>query len=154
MVEDNYGDAKLIKDLLIEFVIDHCLTLETAKNKVALLKYDLILLDLNLPDSYGIETFTEMKKLSDIPIVILSGIDDLEIAKHAVREGAQDYLTKNNLDAHDLSRCIRFAYERHAHVTEQLQTIKLIINHLNNINEKLEAIIQEINPEKLKDIDK
>ncbi len=74
---------------------------------------DCILLDLNLPDSKGLETITKIQVQShNIPIVVLTGTDDDEIAIEAVRRGAQDYVIKGRVDGKVLSRIIRYAMER------------------------------------------
>jgi DNA-binding NtrC family response regulator len=73
----------------------------------------VILLDLSLPDSHGYETFTRMMAAApDIPIVVMSGLDDETVAMQAVRAGAQDYLPKGQADGNLLARAIRYAIER------------------------------------------
>ncbi len=75
--------------------------------------FDLILVDLVLPDSYGLETFSKIhRKVPELPIVILSGLDDEEIAVQAVREGAQDYLVKGDIGGGLLWRVMCYAIER------------------------------------------
>ena len=64
--------------------------------------YDLLLIDLCVPDSKGLDTFERVKGWADrVPIVVQSGIDDEAVAVEVVRRGAQDYLVKDDLDAHD-----------------------------------------------------
>lgn len=75
---------------------------------------DIILLDLTLPDSAGFATFERVRDAVRTPIVILSGDSDQEMANKAVREGAQDYIVKDDLKAAGLARSIRFALERAA----------------------------------------
>ena len=74
---------------------------------------DIILLDLNLPDSSGVETYLKLKlQVPEIPVVVLSGFEDEEMALKAVREGAQDYLIKDQIDSNLLVRSLRYAIER------------------------------------------
>lgn len=75
--------------------------------------YDLLLIDLCVPDSKGLDTFERVKGWADrVPIVVQSGIDDEAVAVEAVRRGAQDYLVKDDLDARLLTRSLRYALER------------------------------------------
>ncbi|MBF0588136.1 MAG: cyclic nucleotide-binding domain-containing protein [Magnetococcales bacterium] len=77
-------------------------------------KFDVILLDLNLPDSSGYETFIRLyNKFPDMPIVVVSGLDDEMQAIQAVKDGAQDFLVKGRFKKDDLSRAIQFALARH-----------------------------------------
>lgn len=117
IIEDNPGDSRLIREILIEdgrqpFRLEYaesfseglnCLTEET----------DIVLLDLSLPDSQGLDTFRMMyKKSPGIPIIILTGLDDETVAVNTVQEGAQDYLPKSELSGNLLRRSIQYAIER------------------------------------------
>ncbi len=80
---------------------------------------DLVLLDLTLPDSAGLETFRAVQvRANGVPIVVLSGIDDEELAVQAVREGAQDYLFKGEVNSQALLHAMHFAIERKRRQTE------------------------------------
>jgi PAS domain S-box-containing protein len=75
--------------------------------------FDLVLLDLSLPDSLGFETFEQLHaQAPDAPVIVLSGFDDESLAVRAVREGAQDYLVKGQVDGNLLARAMRYAIER------------------------------------------
>jgi diguanylate cyclase (GGDEF)-like protein len=76
--------------------------------------YDVILLDLSLPDSLGVDTFSEMyAHVPEVPILVTTTTEDKNQAFEVLREGAQDYLVKEELDAHSLSRALHYAIERH-----------------------------------------
>jgi PAS domain S-box-containing protein len=118
VVEDNLGDFVLIDEMLSEARSFHkkvlnCTTLATATQNLAADKYDIVLLDLSLPDSSGIETFTRLNSASSqLPIIILSGYNDTDFAKEAVRLGAQDYLVKGEFDSKLLEKAISYSIER------------------------------------------
>jgi CheY-like chemotaxis protein len=118
LIEDNPGDACLISEMLSEkkegqFSLEWADSMAKGLGRIAVEKFDLILLDLSLQDSHGFETFAQaFAAASDIPIVVMSGYDDEELALRAVREGAQDYLIKGETDASHLTRAIRYAIER------------------------------------------
>lgn len=101
-------------------------------------KFDLVLLDLNLPDSRGLETFRLFhEKAPEVPVIVLSGTDDTSIALEAVRKGAEDYLVKPKiLDGHLLIRSILYAMERHRIKSE----LALVTEELKNANSKLEKL--------------
>jgi diguanylate cyclase (GGDEF)-like protein len=118
LVEDNPGDARLIREMLkevrsAEIGLTSASFLGEALSLVGREAFAIVLLDLNLPDSSGIETFSRMHgEAPDLPIVVLSGFDDENAAVHAVQEGAQDYLVKGRVDGDLLVRSIRYAIER------------------------------------------
>ncbi|MBS4096937.1 MAG: EAL domain-containing protein [Sulfuricella sp.] len=124
LVEDNPGDARLIKEALIEMSAPRLQltwtdTLTKGLEALATQEFDLILLDLSLPDSHGMDTVKRIEAAATaIPIVVLTGLDDEALAIEAVRSGAQDYLVKSEAEAHLLARVIRYAIERnHIHQT-------------------------------------
>lgn len=118
LVEDNPGDARLIEIMMqdspqFELFCTKTDRLEQALEAVKSTTFDIILLDLALPDSFGLETFIRLKHSSpDTPIVVLTGNDDETIALSAVREGAQDYIVKGQFDEKQLMRAINYAIER------------------------------------------
>jgi signal transduction histidine kinase len=118
LVEDNPGDARLIQEMLTEiqdppFVLETVDHLARANRRLAEDDIDVILLDLLLPDSHGLETFTKIhNKVPNIPTIVLTSFDDEDLAVKAVREGAQDYIVKGQIDTHSLVRAIRYALER------------------------------------------
>jgi DNA-binding response OmpR family regulator len=100
LFEDNPGDAGLIEEMLEEFANFQyeLIKVETLSEGLNLLKekpFDVILSDLGLPESDGIDTFLEIHaRNSRIPIIILTGMNDERIGINAVKQGAQDYLVK------------------------------------------------------------
>jgi PAS domain S-box-containing protein len=129
LIEDNPGDTRLIREMLAEakdvaFQLESADCLSTGLEQLAKAEVDLILLDLSLPDSLGIETFHRAyAQASGMPIVVLSGSDDEELAMSAVQAGAQDYLVKGQVDSHLLSRAIQYAIERERGRKERLQLL-------------------------------
>lgn len=117
LVEDNPGDAVILEQMLKEiynnkYELIHFLRLEDALKHVNE-DNDILLLDLNLPDSNGKETFNTMNNYApELPIIILTGLLDEELAINIVSEGAQDYLVKGQIDKQLLSRSIKYSIER------------------------------------------
>lgn len=118
LVEDNPADARLVLELLREsgttwVTVTHADRLERAMEELQNGHFEAILLDLNLPDSDGLETLARAHgEAFDVPILVVTGISDEDVAAAAVRAGAQDYLIKGKLDAEVLRRAIRYAVER------------------------------------------
>lgn len=119
LIEDDEDDVFLIKDMLAEVSpkVQVTLTctgrLETGLNLLAREEIDAILLDLNLPDSRGLDTLKRLSpRESKIPIVVLTGLDDEQTAIEAVHLGAQDYLIKGEISGQVLARVLRYAIER------------------------------------------
>ena len=117
LIEDNPGDADLVRLRLIESdppVMVNCVArLSEALKSLAVTTPSLVLLDLNLPDSKGSETFRRiLEKAPNVPVVILSGQDDEALAMKAVHNGVQDYLIKSDITSKQLERAVRYAIER------------------------------------------
>jgi len=138
LVEDNPGDADLLMFLLpqdgstpLDF---KCVTrLSEALEAVAEARFDLILLDLGLPDSNGLETLRIMRRHTVLlPIIVLTGNSDEGLGVDAIRVGAQDYLIKGETDGNLLSRSLKYAVER-----------KKSENALKELNDTLEERILE-----------
>jgi signal transduction histidine kinase/DNA-binding response OmpR family regulator/signal transduction protein with GAF and PtsI domain len=125
LIEDNPDDARLLRKMLIEarrfpFDLQHADRLSAGLERLADDDVDVVLLDLSLPDSAGLDTFTRtLAQAPHTPIVVLSGLDDAGIAFDAVRAGAQDYLTKAEVDGNLLARAIHYAIERKRAETRQ-----------------------------------
>jgi len=118
LVEDNPGDACMIREMLAEvkhdgFSLEYAEQLSTGLGRLAEGGIDMVFLDLSLPDSRGFDTFAEMyARAPQVPIIVLAGLDDEEVAVRAVREGAQDYLVKGHVNSNLLVRAMSYAVER------------------------------------------
>ncbi|SMO64784.1 hybrid sensor histidine kinase/response regulator [Fodinibius sediminis] len=120
LIEDNPGDARLIEEYLKEsfFEFKPTLTLaDTLEKGMSFLQekdFDVILLDLSLPDSFGLATFDAIHKTTEtVPVIVLTGLDDEKLGIEAVQAGAQDFLKKKDIDAILLGRAILYAMQRH-----------------------------------------
>ena len=119
LVEDNPADARLLREALAEiadsrFEITHCETLSQAHEFLAKNTSDVILSDLGLPDSQGLETIRHIHKAAPgVPIVVLTALNDESFGDQVLQEGAQDYLVKGQIDSRLLWRALRYAMERH-----------------------------------------
>ncbi len=123
LLEDNPADARLVREMFVDaaadklipssFELTNSTRLSDALKALQKDPFDVILTDLELPDSRGLETFLKVRsKAPKTPIVVLTGLTDEAIGVKAVQEGAQDYLVKGQVDSHLLVRAIRFAMER------------------------------------------
>jgi signal transduction histidine kinase len=118
LIEDNPGDARLITELLAEmnsgqFSLECADQLQEGLDRLKKGRIDVVLLDLSLPDSQGLDTFAAAHASArSVPIIVLTGLDDETVAIKAVKEGAQDYLVKGRVDGELLSNAIRYAIER------------------------------------------
>lgn len=120
LVEDNSGDALLVQELLAEagpgeFAVEHLTRLEPALQRLAepTEPCDVILLDLSLPGTQGLDTVRLMLSAAPkIPIVVMSGLGDKDVARTAVKEGAQDYLVKGEVDGLGVCKSLTYAVER------------------------------------------
>jgi DNA-binding NarL/FixJ family response regulator len=133
LVEDDPGDTRLIRSLLAEsslvhFSWTHVNRLSDATQVLRSEPFDLVLLDLVLTDSQGLETFTSLYPHAlCLPVVILTDVDDETLASQTLRAGAQDYLVKDRVDIEMLARALRHAVERKRAETElRIQNRELI----------------------------
>jgi len=115
-VEDNPGEALLmqeyVQDILPSVVFDTASRLGevTAERAAAA---DCALLDLSLPDASGLDALVRLRSLSEqLPIIVLTGFDDMQLGLAAVRDGADDYLVKNHVDGYTLERAVQYSIER------------------------------------------
>ena len=138
LVEDNPGDARLIELMLDEirpkrFSLQHVERLSRAIRILEREQFGLVLLDLGLPDSQGLDTFAAVHAAAPgIPVVVLTGNQDEVVGSEAVQAGAQDYLVKDQLDGATFVRALGYAIERHRNQQE-----------LRRLNEELEQRVEE-----------
>ncbi|HUE45030.1 MAG TPA: EAL domain-containing protein [Aestuariivirgaceae bacterium] len=117
-VEDNAGDARLIREMLNEFgpsetILIHAKTMGEAEAHLVNGAVDLVLLDLLLPDAQGLQAVRRVRAAAPrVPLVVLTSVDDEIVATQALQEGAQDYIIKGQVDLRGLSRALSYAIER------------------------------------------
>ncbi len=140
MIEDNHSDQILFheylqlagikaKEILVAESMQQLLTLNLPHSP------NIIFLDLNLPDSNGLQTFLTVNKIfNDAPIIILTGASDTDMATQAIQAGAQDYVQKNDLDERYLSKVIEYSIER-----------KKVQTKLEESNKRYEAVSHATN---------
>jgi len=118
LIEDNPGDARLVKEMLVEtepnkFNLEHVERISEGLTCLSQDSFHVILLDLSLPDSHGLEAVDRVCNVApQLPVLVLTSLDDERLAIRAVQEGAQDYLVKGQMDGKLLIRAIRYATER------------------------------------------
>jgi signal transduction histidine kinase len=133
LIEDNPGDARLFEyhletgmtEMVPSTSVAVAETLEDGFDTLAQEEYDLVLLDLGLPNSSGLATLerynatvSKRDALDNIPVVVLTGLDDEETSVAAIEQGAEDYLIKDNVNRLSLLRTLRYAVERHQRQSE------------------------------------
>lgn len=138
LIEDSLGDARLIMEMITEVSsvrvkIDHSFRLSAGLDRLAGDKYDVVLLDLNLPDSFGLDTIKKLNNaFPSVPIVVLTGHEDEELGLSAVQTGAQDYLVKLQIDSNGIVRSLRYAIERkktEEKLSESSERFNALFNH-------------------------
>ena len=117
-IQDNPQEMALLRDALsiftkVPILVEHADRLSVALSCLAVRRFDAILLDLNLSDSQGLDTLARVQaRASEVPVVIMTGLDDEPLAIGGIRAGAQDYLVKGQYDGGVVSRVLRAAIER------------------------------------------
>lgn len=153
LIEDNLAEARFLQELLTQnssevatrsqsplFTLIHVKRLQDALNELRGCPYDAILLDLTLPDSEGLASLPPLIALAPtLPIVVLTNTNDDELAVEAVRQGAQDYLVKRQINDKVLLRSLRYAIER-----------KQALENLRTVNQNLENRVEERTAELVK----
>jgi len=144
VVEDDPTDFAMLARSLRQnrmFELVRAESVSKAHDELTQRSFDLILLDLALPDSQGLETVKAFTDLATTPVVVLSGSDDESLALEAVQHGAQDYLVKGNSDTAILSKTLRYAIERYR-LLEELHDSKVLIARERELR-RLEASAHE-----------
>ncbi len=161
-VEDNPGDARLLREILketgmeIELIFAH--RLDYACRTLGTTVFDVILLDLSLPDAKGLEAVERIRTVApDLPIVVLTGLIDEAVGVQCVQKGAQDYLVKDHFDGASLKRALRYAIERQrtaelTKITEELaeardsalQSVRLKSEFMANMSHEIRTPMNAI----------
>ena len=129
IVEDNPADADFIRELMpdtgsVRFQFESVSRLSEAIARLERQGLDLILLDLSLPDSLGLPTLHQVRRAApEVPVIVLSGNNDQDLAVIAVQAGAQDYLVKGQISGSLLVRAARYALERKRAANERERLI-------------------------------
>lgn len=173
LVEDNPGDAQLVEhyldaphvaDIVGDVTLSHVESLSDGIDELERTSYDILFLDLGLPESTGLTTLERtLEEVTRTPIVVLTGLDDREIAVQSIQRGAQDYLPKEDLDADTLARALRYAFERHQQEeelrrkNERLDKFASVVSHdlrnpLNVAQGRLELVRDECDSEDIPDV--
>lgn len=147
LLEDNPGDAFLIKFYLGEstspaFHVSHAETVKGALDLLSANTFDIIISDMNLPDSFGVDTIKQL--LGNFPgnlVIVLTGLTDEEVGLETVRYGAQDFLVKGKFDGKVLVSSVMFAFERFK-LNKKIDSVR---EQLDAENSRLELIQQLLN---------
>jgi two-component system, cell cycle sensor histidine kinase and response regulator CckA len=119
LVEDNAGDARLLREMFSQeradsFHLTHLMRMDEAEVHLAKGGVDVVLLDMGLPDEHGLDTVRRARAAApDVPMIVLTGLDDEDLAAKAMKEGAQDYLIKGQVENRALPRALRHAIKCH-----------------------------------------
>jgi signal transduction histidine kinase len=145
LVEDNAGDARLLREMFSKeaagsFALTHLTRMSEAEKHLARGGVDIVLLDMGLPDGHGLETLRRARAAApDVVMIVLTGLEDEALAAVAIKEGAQDYLIKGQIENRALPRALRHAMDRHRMQAEtdamrahQLQLKDEFLSHVSH----------------------
>jgi two-component system sensor histidine kinase/response regulator len=150
LIEDNPGDVRLIREMLAEarnthFNLEYADRLSLGLERLAAGEVDLLLLDLSLPDSQGVDTIVKAHTLAaEVPIILLTGFDNEALAMEAMQRGAQDCLVKDTMDNHTLSRSIRYAIERQRLMLDLKRTAAELRTRNEELNEFAHTVAHQV----------
>ena len=172
LVEDSAGDARLLREMFSKekpgsFELTHVGRISEAEGHLAHARADIILLDMGLPDEKGIATVRRAHAMAPgVPVIVLTGLDDEALAAEAMKEGAQDYLIKGQIESRALPRSLRHAIERqHTRtetdliLTQQMQLKDEFLSHVSHelrspltaihlfVTNLLDKLAGDLNPE-------
>lgn len=143
LIEDNAADARLIRELLkeadtVRFELSHATRLSVAFDQFLKEPVDVLLLDLELPDTNGLEGLVKIREaLPDLPVVVLTGLDNEKVRLQAFSLGAQDYLVKGYVDGSLLARVLRYAVERKQAEEKTLAFQQLAQSTIDSLNSNI-----------------
>lgn len=153
LLEDSRDDVYLVKSMLIghtnlSYKLSDFETVSALEGGLQVMSPDIIIIDLNVPDSIGLETLIKVKQFAkDFPIIVLTGYDDEVTGERAIQLGAQDYIPKSDLNKNLLSRTIRFAKERFALLKTLQENVfrdnLTLLNNRESFNNKINELINE-----------
>ncbi len=154
VIEDNPADARLVREKLAlatelgwelpRFEIEHVERLQAALTRLKTDEFDVVLSDLDLPDSRAGETVATLRKhIPQMPLVVLTGREDEALAHKTVRAGVQDYLYKTEVTGSLLARTLMYAIERQQVHAELEQRVEARTAELRQVNEGLHAEIEK-----------
>jgi signal transduction histidine kinase len=154
VVEDNPGDARLLQEMFSKekpgnFQLTHLLRLSEALVHLERGGVDIILLDMGLPDGHGLDTVRRAQAVAPgVPVIVLTGLDDEALAAEAMKEGAQDYLIKGQIESRALPRALRHAVERHRMQAEsdlmRINQLQFKDNFLSHVSHELRSPLNAI----------
>src|SRR6202047_4836121 len=154
VVEDNAGDVRLLREMFSKekpgsFELTHVLRMGEALVHLAKGDVDIVLLDMGLPDGHGLDTVRRVHAAAPgVPLIVLTGLDDEALAAEAMKEGAQDYLIKGQIENRALPRALRHAIERHRMQTEtdliRIDQMKFQDEFLSHVSHELRAPLTAI----------
>jgi signal transduction histidine kinase len=154
LVEDNAGDARLLREMFSKerpdsFELTHLLRMSEAVIHLAKGGVDIVLLDMGLPDAHGLDTVRRAHAVAPgVPMIVLTGLDDEALAAEAMKEGAQDFLIKGQIENRALPRALRHAIERHRMQTEtgliRTQQIQFKDEFLSHVSHELRSPLTAI----------
>ena len=152
LIEDNPVDARVFREIFDQasgaFRVSLAQSLADAINALRSKTFGVAVVDLNLPDSRGLETLKAIRQVSDVPMIVFTGISDEAVAIEALRLGAQDYLKKSELDARVVPRALRYAMERHRMQAqlEQSQRVARLGNLAGALAHNFNNVLMGIQP--------
>jgi two-component system cell cycle response regulator len=149
IIEDDPGDARLVAEALkqagnFQFELEMVNTLADGLAKLSVRQFDVVLLDLSLPDSFGVSTMDQvLHQAPEQPIIALTGFKDEQLAMELSRKGAQDYIVKSEMPGGVLVRSIAYAVERKAAELKLNQTVEALKTANHKILEQQKSVIEE-----------
>ena len=148
VVEDNLGDADLVREHLPGTKVVHASTLAQALRDFATVKPAVALVDLGLPDAAGLDSIAKLRAVAPtLPIVVFTSTDDDDIVRLALQGYAQDYVVKGAFDERLLRRCLVYAIERHAgeRERERLRERMIVSERMASVGTLAAGVAHEIN---------